>query len=831
MPEATTPVSPPSPPQPDPLGDALPAPLFRAIVDTLPVGAAVLRDGVIIHANPALGNVFDCPHETLVGTGFAGYLDRGDAAAVARIITGANHVHGGVPVRRVVRLSNREDGKERVVSLRFSPLTREDHPLLVATTRDISVQHRAEQALLAAEAKYRAIFENAVEGIYQTTPDGTYLDANPALARIYGFDNPLELIATFTDIGNQLYVDRSRRLEFKRLMREDGQVRDFTAEVFRRDGGRIWITENARCVMGPEGEVLYYEGTVEDITEQRRAQETLRLLAKVFNSVAEGIVILTRDGRVRTVNPAYEKLSGFTCKEMEGRPPTLLASGLHESAFMDGVLADVNEKGLWRGEIWGERKTGTPYNGEMTVTAVRNKTEAITHYVVAITDITQRKRDEEHIRFQANFDMLTHLPNRHLIMDRLEQAMHLARRNEKGVCVLFLDLDRFKQINDSYGHAVGDEVLKLCARRLRNCVRISDSVGRLGGDEFIVVLSNVESRNAGINVAEKILHSLSEPFPVGGTEVFCIPSIGITFFPEDSSSAGELLRNADVAMYQAKKGGEQRYAAFTPDMAQRSMALLTMENDLRHALARNEFELFYQPKVDNDGRLLGAEALIRWRHPAMGLVSPAEFIPLAEDSGLIIPMGRWTLRQACTQLMEWRSEGLLIPSVSVNVSPRQFQDQTLVDSVAQILSETEMDSASLDLEITETVMTGDVEHAVTTLHALKELGITLSIDDFGTGYSSLNYLKTFPVDTLKIDQTFVRDVLVSSKDAAIVSTIIALAQNLGFSVVAEGVESKDQAIFLNDRQCNHFQGFLFSRPLPVPEFREFLRLQTERLLR
>jgi diguanylate cyclase (GGDEF)-like protein/PAS domain S-box-containing protein len=800
----------------------VPVSLYKTVVDALPIGAATLREGRIIHANPTLGRQFERGCDDLTDVEFATLLAPGDAKATRRVVAGANELHGGVPVRRVVRVTA-HDGAIRVFSLRFLPISDDDHPLLLVTVRDITSQHKAEQDLIAAEAKYRGIFENAVEGIYQTTPDGTYLNVNPALARIYGFTSPLDMIAHFTDIGSQLYVNPARRQDFKRLMQEDGEVRDFTAEVQRRDGKRIWITENARCIRGPEGEALYYEGTVEDITERRRSQETTRLLSRVFNSVAEGIVILEKDLSVRAINPAFETMTGMVREELEGKPASLFATGMHETRFLEAVVGEVGRTGLWRGEIWGQRKEGPPYNGEMTVTAVRDKSGAPTHYVAAITDITQRKRDEEHIRFQANFDMLTHLPNRHLIMDRLEQAMHLAKRNDKRVCVMFLDLDRFKHINDSYGHAAGDEVLKLTARRLRNCVRISDSVGRLGGDEFIIVLSNLDDGEAGSQIAEKVLSVLSEPFPIGGTEVFCIPSIGITYFPDHGETGPDLLRNADVAMYHAKSGGDRRHAIFTPDMAQRSLALLTMENDLRHALAREEFELHFQPKVRADGSLIGAEALIRWRHPEIGLVSPADFIPLAEESGLIIPMGRWTLREACVRLMEWRAEGLHLPSVSVNVSPRQFQDQTLVETVRQTLAATGMDPASLDLEITETVMTGDVEHAVGTLRALKDLGITLSIDDFGTGYSSLNYLKTFPIDTLKIDQTFIRDVLESGKDAAIVSTIITLAQNLGFEVVAEGVETLGQAEFLTSRACDNYQGFLYGRPLPIADFARYLR--------
>jgi len=389
--------------------------------------------------------------------------------------------------------------------------------------------------------------------------------------------------------------------------------------------------------------------------------------------------------------------------------------------------------------------------------------------------------------------------------------------------VLFLDLDRFKHVNDSLGHAAGDELLKLVARRLRQVVRMSDTVGRLGGDEFVIVLTEVANGPIGDQVAEKVVLAMSDPFQVLDTELFCLPSIGITYFPEQADTVEDLIRNADVAMYHAKRSGDQRYLNFADGMVQRSITLMNMENDLRHALNRNELELHYQPKVHYDGRtLVGAEALIRWRHPTRGLISPAEFIPLAEESGLIIPIGRWTLATACQQMMDWRQKGLAPPSISVNVSARQFNDSALIETVRETLKRTGLPGECLDLEITESVMTGDVERAVITLSTLKAMGVTLSMDDFGTGYSSLNYLKTFPIDTLKIDQTFVRDLGLNPKDTAIVATIVSLARNLGFKVVAEGVETDAQAELLRENNCRLFQGYWISRPLAVDDFTAYL---------
>ena len=686
----------------------------------------------------------------------------------------------------------------------------------------------AEQYLRDSEAQYRSIFENAQEGIYQTTPDGGYLKVNPSLARIYGYDDPEALISGLTDIAAQLYVDTTARDLFKHLMERDGRVHDFEAQIRRRDGSIIWITENARCVRDDHGRVRYYEGTVEDITDRKRAEEEIRLLAKVFESSAEGIALICRDRRVEAVNPAWATLTGCQPEAVRGQRLVLAAPGQHEKGTVDRALQQVDSLGHWSGELICARVDGAPFPAEITITAVRDPAGLLTHYVVALSDISRRKEDEQHIRFHADYDTLTRLPNRRMVLDRLAEAMKANTAKGGRGCLLFLDLDRFKAINDTYGHAAGDELLKLVGRRLRHCVRSSDTVGRLGGDEFVVLVPEAGTGNTGTFVAEKILYSLTEPFTLMGSEQFCIPSIGIAYFPDHGDTVEELLRNADTAMYHAKQEADRHYWVYDPAMASRSLEQVNLENDLRMALARGELELFYQPKVEAGTlRLVGAEALVRWRHPTLGLVSPAQFIPLAEETGLILSIGRWVLRRAALQLVRWQVQGLNLPSVSVNVSARQFADRLFLETVQQTLADTAIAPEQLDLEVTESVMSGDVEKAIATLTALKNMGVTLSMDDFGTGYSSLNYLRTFPIDTLKIDQTFVRDVTGSQKDAAIATTIITLARNLQFSVVAEGVETEGQAEFLIRQGCDVFQGYWISRPLPPSEFGAWMRVQAK----
>jgi len=686
---------------------------------------------------------------------------------------------------------------------------------------------RVIDAALAIDASYKSIFDNAVVGIYQTTPDGRYIRVNAALAQMYGYDTPQELITTLTDIGTQLYVEPTRRAAFRKAMAEAGHVEDFEAAIYRRDGRVLWIKENARCVRDAHGNDLYYEGVVLDITRRRLAEENNRLLQDIFNCVSEGIVVIDRAQRVQAANPAFERITGQRRETIIGHRLGLTNTMDHAAGFLDRVCKDADRLGQWEGEAICFRTPAEPFPAWISVSVARNADGEPDKFIVVLADITQRKQHEERIRYQANFDTLTGLPNRRLLRDRLEQAILRALRSKGRVAVAFLDLDRFKQINDSLGHRAGDELLRLVARRLRNCTRISDTVGRFGGDEFILIASDIADRGAGAYLAEKIVYSFSHPFTLAGREIYCSPSIGIAFYPDDGDTAETLLRNADTAMYHARRHAPHTYALYTREMRHESAMKLDLENDLRRAVLRGEFELHYQPKVAlASGRICGAEALIRWQHASLGMIAPNAFIPLAEETGIINEIGAWTVREACRQLKAWQQIGLAPPSVSVNLSPRQFQNRRIVSMIETILFESGLAPGCLELELTETAMTGDIERAVVTLTALKELGVRLSIDDFGTGYSSLSYLKRFPIDTLKIDRSFIRDLETSRTDPEIVQSIMSLARSLGFGVVAEGVETEGQARILRKRSCPCIQGYLISQPLPASAFEQFCRAWT-----
>jgi len=558
--------------------------------------------------------------------------------------------------------------------------------------QDITERRNAVQALREAERRYRGLFDNAIEGIFRTTSDGHYLDANPALAHIYGFDSPRELMSSLRDIGRQLYVDPQRREEFMRIVRARGSVSGFESQVYRRNGDIIWISENARAVFDEDGLLQSYEGTVEDVTD--------------------------------------------------------------------------------------------------------------------------RKLYQARIEQQANYDTLTGLANRSLLQDRLEQALLSANTYNTRVAVAFVDLDRFKYINDSLGHHVGDELLRTMADRLESCIRDCDTVARLGGDEFVVLITGQTTTDLVRNIVERMLAVVSQPWITEHGEFNVSCSIGVALYPSDGLDAQTLLKHADSAMYRAKESGRNNFQFFTRELNALMIERLAMESSLRRALERDQFMLEYQPRVDlHTNKIIGAEALIRWILPEQGIVEPARFIPLAEETGLIVPIGKWVLKAACAQNKAWQDAGLEPIVVSVNVSARQFRQDNLVRTISEVLEETGLDSQYLEIELTESMVMHDAAQLVAMLGELKRLGVQISVDDFGTGYSSLSYLKRFPVDRLKVDRSFVEHLATDSDDATIVRAIITLGHNLGLKVVAEGVEKPEQLNFLRLNHCDEAQGFIYCRPV------------------
>lgn len=566
----------------------------------------------------------------------------------------------------------------------------------------------------------------------------------------------------------------------------------------------------------------------QQIAERKQSEAELRIASVAFES-HESMMITGADNVILRVNRAFTESTGYAAEEAVGRTPRLLKSGRHDAAFYRSMWDSIQRTGKWEGEIWDRRKNGELYPKWLTISAVKGENGTVTHYVGSHIDISERKRAEEEVQQLAFFDPLTKLPNRRLLLDRLLHAMTSSARSDRSVALLFIDLDNFKALNDTLGHNMGDLLLQQVALRLASCVREGDSVARLGGDEFVVLLEDlsehvIEAAEQTENIGEKILASLCKPYQLDAHEYRSTPSIGVTVFRGHQQSIEELLKQADIAMYQAKKAGRNTLRFFDRGMQDSVTARVALEDELRRAIGQQQFQLYYQVQVDSSRHPLGAEALIRWIHPERGMVSPVQFIPLAEETGLILPIGQWVLETACAQLKTWEQDAQardLI--VSVNISARQFCQADFVDQVRNTVQFHAINPNLLMLELTESMLLENIEDTIATMNALKEIGIRFSLDDFGNGYSSLRYLKRLPLDQIKIDQAFVRDIATDSNDKAIVSTIIAMANSLGFDVIAEGVETEMQRQLLLNRGCTHHQGYLFSKPVPIGQFELLLR--------
>lgn len=561
--------------------------------------------------------------------------------------------------------------------------------------------------------------------------------------------------------------------------------------------------------------------------ETSAANANLRIAAIAFES-QEGMFITDAQHVILRVNQAFTSITGYTAQDVVGQTPKIFSSGRHGPAFYTNLYAQLRETGSWQGEVWNQRKSGTVYPQWLTITAVLDGEGTLTHYVSTLIDISQRKAAEDKIQTLAFYDPLTQLPNRRLLQDRLQQALASSARSRCAGALLFLDLDNFKLLNDSLGHDHGDLLLQHVALRLSHAVREGDTVSRLGGDEFILVLNNLgndltEAATQAEVIGDKILSSLNLPYELNGHEHHNSPSIGITLFNERPCSVDDLMKQADLAMYEAKSAGRNTLRFFDPDMQATVTARAALENDLRIGLQLRQFQLFYQPQVDSSGDITGVEALVRWQHPQRGLISPALFIPLAEETGLVIPLGRWVLQTACEQLTLWsRDPATAHLSMAVNVSARQLAQPDFVSQVLATLQNTGAHPHLLKLELTESLLQNNMDEIIVKMNLLKETGIGFSLDDFGTGYSSLSYLKLLPLDQLKIDQSFVRDLLSDPDDAAIARTIVTLAHSLGLSVIAEGVETQDQRDCLIAHGCHAYQGYLFGRPMPIADFERLL---------
>jgi len=919
---------------------------------------AVNLDGTVASWNRGAEELFGYTREEIIGKNLAIIVPPGQEEESREILKA---ISDGFTVSPFDTLVRRKDGTNVDVSLSISPI-RNSSGIVVgasAIARDITDRKRAEQARQEAERKYRDIFDGALEGVFQTTLDGQSLTANPALARMLGYDSPEEVVSSVKNSAYDVWVDPNERSRFIKLLEEQGSVRGYECQYKRKDGAVIWVSLSSRIVCRPDGETIH-QGFIEDITERKRSEMQLRdseeQYRKTFEQASIGIVHVDFEGQILRCNAQFAEIVGYTPEELcgkafqqftapedlsqsvailqelingstgtptwekryirkdgslvwvklssstqrdgNGRPihiisfvqdinarkeaetllttaaNALLASetryrtffqmsldAIHLNRLTDGTYLEVNQAflditGYEREEVIGHsslelnvwasprdrrylveamrknpqfrdfrtqfrRKNGQVFWGLMSASLI--DLDGVPCVLAVTRDISEAVAAEDEIRNLAFYDTLTSLPNRRLLLDRLQQALAACIRNPQKQGLLFVDLDNFKTWNDTLGHQTGDLLLKEVAVRLTACVREADTVARIGGDEFVVMLEDLSeiSEDAAAkakHIAEKISAAVNQPFQLGDRELHSTSSIGITVFGAQPESASEILQQAEIAMFQSKAAGRNTMLFFAPALQAAVNSRAAMEDDLRRAIKENQFVLHYQPQLDTT-RLIGAEALVRWNHPTRGLLFPDEFIPLAEETGLILPLGNWVLEATCEQIAAWAGHADTSQiALAVNISARQFRQPDFVEQVWAALARTGANPQNLKLELTESMLVENIEDVITKMTELKLRGLRFSIDDFGTGYSSLAYLKRLPLDQLKIDRSFVRDILADAASGAIAQAIISLGRAMGLSVIAEGVETEEQRGFLTGLGCYSFQGYLFSRAVPLEEF-------------
>ncbi|MDO8608052.1 MAG: EAL domain-containing protein [Phaeospirillum sp.] len=683
---------------------------------------------------------------------------------------------------------------------------------------------QADAELRGSEARFRALFDNAGTGVVLSTPSGEYVHCNPAFCAMVGYSDAELQALNYRDITHPDDIGRHTDLR-DAMMAGKIDNYDVTKRYIVRDGRTVWARLTVTAVRdSSNGETRYTVAVVENVTERKRLEDHMRLAATVFENTGEGLFITDDKHRIIHINPAFTDLTGFQLEDVLGKTPRMLSSGRHTPDFYDHMTDILNKTGKWQGEIWNRRKTGEMFAEWLNIAAVRNEQDQITNYVAVFSDITSRKQDEERLSYQANHDPLTRLPNRTLFQERLSRALTRANRAQSNVALLFIDLDHFKQVNDTLGHLAGDFLLQQVAERLTACVRQGDTVARLSGDEFTVILEDIVEAHDGAVVAHKILTAMSTPFDLQGREACISSSIGVALYPGDAGDPQSLVKLADAAMYRAKHQGRNACRFHSETINAQAFERLALEGALRHALDRQEFVLHYQPIFDGrTGAVVAVETLLRWLHPEIGLVMPNQFLPLAEETGLILPIGQMVLDAACLQAKEWLDQGFSQLRVGVNLSSRQFRAPDLMENVAAALERASLPPGILELDVPENCVTDKTQDASGMLARFKALGVNIAIDDFGSGYSSFAFLRRLPTNALKIDQGFVRNVVAEPEDAEIITAIIAVARGLHMAVIAPGIETEEQMAALAKFDCDMVQGFLFAHPMPAAEMTQFLR--------
>ncbi|MDT8451783.1 MAG: EAL domain-containing protein [Gammaproteobacteria bacterium] len=731
--------------------------------------------------------------------------------------------------KRIESIALHKDGHEFPIEMSMKSVYTESGWVFYAYIRDLSNAAKKNREILKKEALLQAAQHAARLGYWEYDHTARNFEWSEEARRILGFETEQQQPNYEQYLETIHAEDRERvKVAFARSVTGRQQY-DVIYRKEMKDGAHKVLHELCMTTFDAEGAPLYSLGVVQEITEHVTMLDELRLAETAFNTHA-GILITDKRGCIIRVNPAIEKMTGYSADELVGQNPSIFQSGRQDKQFYKEMWKAISASGIWQGELWNRRKDGEHYAEWLTITAIKNERGEVSHYVATSQDITKRKEAEDHVEYLAYHDDLTGLANRRLLLDRLQKSIASCLRHNRTGALLLLDLDRFKDLNDSLGHPVGDELLRQVAQRLLDMVRIEDTVARLGGDEFVVLISDLGEEESLVGfemqkLSEKILSNLAEPYDLSGNNCYISASIGITLYPEQPGGINDVLKHADSALYSAKERGRNRVSFYEPSMQAEVDQRLSITEGLREALKNNEFILHYQPQLDLNNKLVGAEALVRWHHPVQGMISPAYFISVAEESGLIIDVGNWILREAARQIGVWHKSDMCeneMLRLAINVSPQQFYQESFVEHVLDILQQEEVMPGCIELEITESLLMHNRDDVIAKINLLRANDIRVSIDDFGTGYSSLAYLKQLPLDKLKIDQSFVRDIVEDSNDAKIVETIISMASHMGLDVIAEGVETKEQLAFLIEKGCQHFQGYYFSRPLASDDFERYV---------
>lgn len=792
---------------------------YLYLYDLAPVGYLTLsREGLIEEVNLTASNLLEVERNLLIQNNFNKFIVPDEQDRWYFFLREVKH-NENLTLDLKLKRGNGTDFYAQLNCL--STKKNDQKTSLLITLSDISERKQMEATVAYINQR---VIDASSALIYALNTEGDFTLVNKSLANLLGSDTS-KLLGHDRSICMPASVALQHWKNDLSVM-QSGKISTFEETNLEADGEHVYLSQKFP-LFDKAGRVVGVGGISTDITERKHREEELRIGAIAFES-QEGIMVTDKNAIIQRVNRAFTRLTGYCSAEVVGKSPRILSSGRHDKSFYQSMWQEVLQNNYWQGEIWNRRKNGDVYAEWLTLTAVIAPDGTVSHYVGAFSDITKNEEAQAQIHRLAYYDPLTKLPNRRLFEDRLNQALLTAVRSKLYGALLFLDLDKFKIINDTAGHYAGDLLLIEVARRLHDLVRAGDTIARLGGDEFVVLLEDLsadaeEAATQIKSLSQKILNLLALPYRINEHEFYCSASIGVDMFCQDNLSAEELLKHTDMAMYQAKDAGRNTLRFFDPAMQTIIATRAAMERDLRHALEHNQFRLYYQPQVYQNHRVIGAEALIRWIHPERGLVSPADFIPLAEETSLILPVGQWVLDTACEQLKLWESQPHTQDlQLAVNVSACQFRQANFVSLIEQTILRHAINPALLKLELTEGLVLGNVQDAIAKMNALRKIGLRFSMDDFGTGFSSLAYLTQFPLNQLKIDQSFVRNIGIRSTDAIIVQTIIGMAHNLGIEVIAEGVETEAQRAFLEQHGCPTCQGYLFSKPVPIDQFEPLL---------